>query len=383
MNNVFNRDMLRAISVMIGYIIGVGMFGLPFVVAQGGIVPFLVFIIFFGGVQYFQHMIYANMVLVTSAYHRLPGYAGVYLGTTGKNIVFAAKMVGNCGALLAYIIIIGIFLNQLLSPVFGGSEFLYSTIVFLFAAGVVYFGINTIARVETIMSGLLILVVLFIIIKGRVAIDISNYHILDWKYMLIPYGATLMALDGNGSIPIVVKLLKKNPSRVKQAVRIGTLLPIIITVFFTLTIVGISGATTTPDALVGIKQILNNGVILFSLIFGVLSMTTSILLVTEAVRETLWWDYKVNKNLAWALAVFTPYSLFLFGIRNLTEVISFAGGVAGGLSAIMLLLIFRNMKAKKHNLRIFKWQTPNYIIYFFIFLFVLGMCYEIYYFLIN
>jgi len=382
MSRVINKDMLRAVAVMIGYIIGVGMFSLPFVVAQGGVVPFLIFILFFGGVQYFQHMIYANMVLVTSAYHRLPGYAGIYLGPAGKNIVFIAKMLGNCGALLAYIIIIGIFLNQLLSPMFGGSEFLYSTIVFLFAAGVVFFGINTIARVEIIMSGLLILVVLFIIIKGRVAIDISNYHMLDWRYMLIPYGATLMALDGNGAIPIVVKLLKKNPNQVRRAVQIGTLLPVVITIFFTLTIVGISGSATTPDALVGVKQILNNGVILFSLIFGVLSMTTSVLLVTEAIRETLWWDYKVNKNLAWAVAVFVPYSLFLFGIRDLTEVISFAGGVAGGLSAIMLLLIFRNMKAKEHDLRIFKWQTPNYIIYFFISLFVLGMFYEIYYFLI-
>ncbi|MCK5212030.1 hypothetical protein KAJ89_04985 [Candidatus Parcubacteria bacterium] len=378
---MFNKDILRAVSVMIGYIIGVGMFSLPFVVAQGGVVPFLIFILFFGGVQYFQHMIYANMVLVTSAYHRMPGYAGIYLGRAGKHIVFAAKMIGNCGALLAYIIIIGIFLNQLLSPMFGGNEFLYSTIVFLFAAGVVFFGINTIARAEIIMSGLLILVVLFIIIKGRAAIEISNYFMVDWRYMLIPYGATLMALDGNGSIPIVVKLLKKNPDQVKRAVRLGTLVPVIITILFTLTIVGISGGSTTPDALVGLKQILNNGVILFSLIFGILSMTTSVLLVTEAVRETLWWDYKVNKNLAWALATFVPYSLFLFGIRNLTDVISFAGGVAGGLSAIMLLLIFRNMKAKKNNLQILKWQTPNYIIYFFISLFVLGMGYELYYFL--
>ena len=88
--------------------------------------------------------------------------------------------------------------------------------------------------------------------------------------MLIPYGATLMALDGNGSIPIVVKLLKKNPDQVKRAVRLGTLVPVIITILFTLTIVGISGGSTTPDALVGLKQILNNGVILFSLIFGIL-----------------------------------------------------------------------------------------------------------------
>ena len=60
MHKYFNKDILRAVAVMIGYIFGVGMFGLPFVVAQGGVVPFLIFIIFFGGVQYFQHMIYAS-----------------------------------------------------------------------------------------------------------------------------------------------------------------------------------------------------------------------------------------------------------------------------------------------------------------------------------
>ena len=120
-----------------------------------------------------------------------------------------------------------------------------------------------------------------------------------------------------------------------------------------------------------------------ALIFGVLTMTTSVLLVSEAIKETLWWDFKVNKTLAWAAAVFVPYALYLCGIRSLTEVISLAGGVAGGLSAIMLLFIFRNMKKQEQNLQIFKWHVPNYLLYFFISLFILGMGYEIYYFLFK
>ena len=377
---MFNKpkNYFKAIAVMVGYIIGVGMFSLPYLISKAGVLTFFIFIIVLGLVQHLLHLIYANLIIVTKGYHRLPGYVGMYLGRDGKRLVFIAKMIGNYGALLAYIIITGIFLHQLLSPMFGGSEFLYATILFVLEAVIIYFGIGMIARVELIMTGLLLLVIGLIAWKGLGVVNAENFTLLDWKYFLLPYGAMLFALDGNGSLPIVSKLLNRNKKAIKSVVRVGTFLPVVIIIIFTITILGISGNQTTADALTGAGLVLGDGVILFALIFGILSMTTSFFGVAESIRETLWWDYKFNKHFAWALAVFVPYILYVLGLKNLINVISFAGAIAGGLSAIMLILVFRKLEKKKDKLVLFKYKPSNLITYFLISLFVCGIIYEVY-----
>ncbi|MFH1822668.1 MAG: aromatic amino acid transport family protein [Patescibacteria group bacterium] len=375
------KNYFKAIAVLVGYVIGVGMFGLPFLVSRAGILSFFVFIILLGLAQYLLHLIYANVIVATKPYHRLPGYAGIYLGKKGKIIAFISKMIGNYGALLAYIIITGIFLNQLLSPIFGGSEFFYASLLFAIEAAIVFFGIGMIARAELIMTSLLLLVVILITWKGWGAINISSYHFVTWQNFLLPYGAMLFALDGGGSLPIVAKLLKRDKVSLRSIIKLGSIISILVITIFTLVIVGISGSQTSPDALSGVGLILNDGVIFFALIFGVLTMVTSFFGVAQSVKEVLWWDFKINKHAAWALAVFIPYGLYLLGLKNLIGVISIAGGVAGGLSAIILILIFRKMSKMKNKLALFKRPPSKAIIYFLISLFICGIIYEIFYFL--
>ncbi len=108
-------------------------------------------------------------------------------------------------------------------------------------------------------------------------------------------------------------------------------------------------------------------------------MITSFLGVAESVKETLWWDFKINEKLAYVLAVFVPYVLYVMGIGNLVGVIGFAGGVAGGLSGIVLVLIYMKLRKKKGSLPLFKRKPPLWLPYFLISLFLLGIIYQIYY----
>lgn len=372
-----NKDFLRAVAVMIGYVVGVGMFSLPYVVAKAGVLTFVAMMLFFGAVQFFLHLVYANLVIATKDFHRLPGYTGLYLGKSGKYLIFAAKMIGNFGGLLAYLIISGTFIHQLLSPIFGMTEFFYGSLLFFFGAVVVYCGVGAVASFELIMSALLLLVVAMISVKGFGFIKLENYSFANLAYVLLPYGALLMAVDGLGSIPIVGQLLNKNPEAMRKAIFWGTFIPVAITIVFVFAIVGITGTSTTPDALVGVGQIIDNGVMKFALLFGVISMVTSYLLVTEAVKETLTWDFKVKDKAAWAIAVFIPYAFYALGVSNLTKVVSFAGGVAGSLSAIVLIFVFRQLARRKHHLPIFKVKPKEAFLYFLISLFILGALYEI------
>ena len=368
----------RAVAVMIGYVIGVGMFGLPFLISRSGLLAFFVFLVVLGPIQLMLHKIYASIILATESYHRLPGYTEKYIGKRWKIIVFIAKMFGNYGALLAYIIITGIFLNQLLYPFFGGSEFLYATCLFALEAVILFFGINMIAKAELVMTSLLLLVVVLITWRGWGAIIPENYNLVSWKYFLIPYGAILFSLDGNGSLPMVAKILNKDKEAVKKVVYIGTLIPIAIIIIFTLVIVGITGSGSTPDALTGVREVLDDGVVFFALIFGILTMATSFFGVAESIKETLWWDFKLNKNLAWALAVFVPYILYLTGLKNLINVISFTGAIAGGLSALVLVYIFKSLRERDDKLVLFKHKPISIIVYLLMALFIAGIIYEVY-----
>jgi amino acid permease len=378
-----NIKIFQATAMMIGYIVGVGMFSLPYLVTKAGVIPFLLMFAVLLPAQYLLHLIYASMILSTEGYHRLPGHAAIYLGQKWKIIVFFGKFIGSIGTLLAYIIITGIFVNDLLSPIFGiDSDFFYATLVFAIEAIIVYYGTNLIAKTELFMTIVLILVTGLIVYKGWPHISLEHYTVIDWKYALLPYGALLVALDGNGALPLVAKLVKRDPQAMKKVVRYGTIISAIITIVFALTISGVSGAGTTPDALTGIHAIMN-GSIALALVFGIFSMVTSFFGIAQAAKQTLNWDFKIRRRLSWAIAVFIPYALYLAGIENLIAVISFVGSIGGGSCAIVLVAIFRQMRRKGKKLILFDVRPPHFLDKLLIGMFILGMAYTIWEFFIT
>lgn len=372
-----DKKYFEAVAVMVGYTIGVGIFSLPFLTARAGVLPFLFFIIFLGSVQYLVQLIYANLIIVTKNFHRLPGYVGLYLGERGKIAVFIAGLIGDSGALIAYMIITGIFLHQLLGPSLGGTPFIYSTVSFALEAIIVFFGISMIARFELLLSSLLLIVVTMIVVKGSASVEMINYVAIDWRYLVLPYGAMLVALDGGGSLPIIGRLVNKEPERFKSVIRYSMTISFFVTLIFALTVVGITGNGTTPDSLTGLEAALGKGIMTLSLLFGLLCMSTSVLGVAESAKETLWWDFGLNKYLAWALTILVPYTIFALGVNNLISVISFIGAVSGGFCVIMLILVFRKLKKENTKLILFKFEPSDWLLKFLIILFAFGMIYEI------
>ncbi|MFA6171768.1 MAG: aromatic amino acid transport family protein [Patescibacteria group bacterium] len=366
-----------ALAALIGYIIGVGMFGLPFLFMRAGLWPCLILIAVIGTVQYYIHLIYASVIADTPGYHRTPGYAKIYLGEKGKHFAFFASMIGNYGAVLAYIIVGGIFAHELFNPIFGGSLLFYTTALYVFMAGVVLFGIKAIARFELIFTLALLVIIVIITKIGAGYVDFTNYNPIDWKYALLPYGAILFAFDGGGAIPIVAEIVKKDKKQLKSAVAWGTFISIAMITFFALVVAGITGKATTPDGLVGLWNILDGKIIQISLVFGLLVIATSFFGVAQCIKEIFTWDYKVRPGLAFIFAVVLPYLLFLAGLNNFINVISFAGAISGGLTGISLILIFRKMEKKEKRTSFFK-HKPGLIFLSLVFiLFAAGILYEV------
>ncbi|MGB9609183.1 MAG: aromatic amino acid transport family protein, partial [Minisyncoccia bacterium] len=123
-----SRKFLEAVAILVGTIVGAGTFGLPYVVMRAGILVGLFYFLFLGLIVLLIHLIYGEIVLRTSAIHRIVGYGEVYLGQPGKKMLLISALVGLLGSKLVYLILGGSFLTT----IFGdqGRGVLFYIIIF-------------------------------------------------------------------------------------------------------------------------------------------------------------------------------------------------------------------------------------------------------------
>ena len=372
-----SKNYLLAIATLMGTIIGIGLFTVPYVTAITGILPLIFYVIVLAVLQNHLHLMYAEVVLSTKGSHRLPGYVEKYNGRSGKFITLVVTILSDWGALLAYIIVGGLFLHQLLNPIFGGSLIMYASILFLIEAFIVLFGIKLIAGTEFIMTALLVLIIGLISWRSIGIIKLDNYTLINWQNIFLPYGPVFFAVSGMAAIPEVCKLLDKEKEKIKSAIAWATYLSAALMLIFVLVIVGVTGANTTPDTLTGLGLVFGDGIIKISLIFGLLAVITSMICIAQASREVFWWDFKLNKNLAWALACFIPFLIYLAGLRDITKVVSLTGALAGGILGVVAIYLIVKVKQKCECESVIKNKIGEITGFCLSLLFILGLIYEV------
>ena len=360
-----------------GTIIGVGLFAIPYITARSGILPLIFYMVILAIVQNYLHLLYAEIVLSIKGNHRLPGYVEKYNGQAGKLITFVITILSDYGAMLAYIIVGGLFLHQLLAPVFGGGLIIYASVLFLLEALIVFFGIRLIAGTEFIMTGLLILIIALISWKGLAFIKLDNYTLVNWQNIFLPYGPIFFAVSGLAAIPEVCRLLAGQKEKIKSAIAWGTYLSATLMLIFIMVIIGITGKNTTPDTLAGLSRVFGDGIIKITLVFGLLAVITSMICIAQASREVFWWDFKLNKNLAWGLACFTPFFIYLAGLRDITKVVGLTGAMAGGILGIVAIYLVIKIKQKCECDSVIKNKINKIIVFGLSLLFILGLIYEV------
>lgn len=375
-----NKNFFYATAVLIGTIVGAGVFGIPFVAAQSGFLIGAVFLIVLTGVSLLIHLIYGEIVCRTKEKHRLVGYAEYYLGKKGKVVITFSVLFGLYGALLVYIIISGEFLSTIFSPVLGGSAFVYSLIFFAVGALAIFKGLALIERLELVMALFLILVVFLIFFSGLPNLDVSNLKTINLKYFFLPYGVILWALGGGSAIPEIKEILKKDGKRYKKIIILGTVIPAILYLLFMFIVVGVTGADTSPEAIEGLIGSLGKGMIILGAIFGALAAMTSFFVVGLVLKKVFWYDYKINKHLSWFLACSIPLIGFLLGLRAFIPIIGFLGVILGAVNGTAIVLIYKKAKKLGNREPEYSLKIPKVITYALIGVFILGLIYQIIYF---
>lgn len=367
------RKYLLALSTFAGTTIGVGLFGLPYASAKIGFIPMFFYFIALSFVMLIVNLILAEITLRTPGQHRLPGYAEIYLGKKAKLISLASGTVGLYIGMLAYIVVGGGFLANLLIPLFGGNIFTYTLVFYFAAVTIIFLGSRTIAKSEFISLLIFFGVLLYLFVSGVSHVRVDNFLSYDLSKIFLPYGVILFAMAGASIIPEVREILTNQERKLKSVIAVGTLIPAATYVLFIFLVQGITGAATTEDALSGLKISLGQNVLFYGFIFGIITTFTSYISIGLTLKKIYWYDFKFSHLNAWLIACLIPLGLYLAGFNDFITIAAFSGAVTMGIDSVMIFLIYLKARRVGERRPEFKVIIPKLAVYLLVAIFLAGI----------
>jgi amino acid permease len=336
-------------SLLVGTIIGAGIFGVPYVVAKAGLIPCLFYFFVLGGVSFLTHLFMGEIVLRTEENHRMSGYAKKYLGGLGSSIMSFSVVLGTILSLIAFIILGGQFLKIFFNfcfPLIYVNSFRLSILFAVVLLPLLFKGIKNVAKAEffsNILFGLIIILILFFSFPN---IDLNNFQLFDSSNVLLPYGVILFSLTGWCAVPEMVEVLKSNEDKkkLKKSIIISISSAIVIYFIFILAVVGVSGSTTTEETFTGLLPHLDSKIILLGVIAGIITLADSFLILSINLKNTLIYDYNFSRFFSLLVSWFLPVFLFFCGMRHFIDVIGVAGTLIGAIEGIAIIVIFKKAK---------------------------------------
>jgi len=355
-----------------GAIIGVGFLSLPYITLQVGIWPMLFYLVFLTVIVTCLHVILGKIALKTPDFKRWPGFVGYYFGKWAKRIILIPEIVGSFGVLLAYLIVGSGFLHAIFYPVFGGDIFLYVFLYFLTLSTAIYFGVKAISRLEFWAIILLIVSFFLIFAKGYSQFSFANIlgfnQSFSFSNLFLPYGALLFSLWGTALIPEAEEMIRERKNSLKKIIITATLIPAAIYLLFIFLVLGITGGQTTESALIGVKDVLGDGITSIILLIGVITTFTAFIAHGLFLKKMFTYDLGVKAKLAWLIVCVAPLLMYLLGFNSFIAIISFIGGVLLSVDGILILLMYKKIGGKK------------IVIYPMMLVFILGIIYSLLYF---
>jgi len=330
---------------MIGSIVGVGVFGLPYAFAQTGLGIGLLELLLIGVLLICLQLMFAEVVIQGNGDHRLVGYVRQFLGKGWGSVAMFAMACSVWGAMTAYMIVGGKFFSFLLSPIFGGSESLYALLVALIAGWLIYCGLGFASKLETTIVVTLIFLFIFIILASIPHIQVMNWFIYRPEHVFVPYGVLLFSMAGLGVVPEMRDVLgQKHERKLGHAILIGMSVIMVLYIVFATVVFGVTGLQTTQAAFDGLLPVLGVTAEIVASLLGALTILSIFMIVGIQLKHTFVYDYHVSKKTAWFAVMIVPIVLYLLGVRELIGLIGFVGSVFTGMLGILTVMTYLTLR---------------------------------------
>ncbi|MBI4458241.1 hypothetical protein HY633_04725 [Candidatus Uhrbacteria bacterium] len=329
-----------AVMTLVGTIIGVGIFAVPYALDRVGVTVGAVYFLLLGGIQLLQHLFYAETAIATAEKHRLVGLVERHLGKNSRHLASISSIFGFWGAMIAYILVGGVFLHTLLAGQLGGQPWHYQLAWAVLGGLVIVRGLDFVSKVEFWMTIGLLATMGMIIGLGLPHVRPANFHFVAMGDFFLPYGIILFALNGLSAIPSMEEIVGGDRNAFRLSVVYGSLIATAMTALFGFVVWGVTGRATTEDAVAGLRLALGPDITMIAALFGFLAVATSYFTTALNLRETFEYDYKIRALPAWLMAAGVPLIVFLLGAESFIGIISFTGAVFGGIVAVLIAVMY-------------------------------------------
>jgi len=368
------KSFLFALSILIGTIVGAGIFGIPYVIEKSGIVPGFFYFLVLGGAVLLIHLFFGEIILRTKENCRLVGLSQKYLGNWGKRLITASVIIGVTGALLAFLILGGEFLEILLSPLLDLSSAQFTFIFWLVLSYFIFRGIKLIAPAEFFTNFLFFFIIIIILGFCFPKFDLTNISVFNLPNVFLPFGVILFSLIGWSAIPEICNFLKNSGTKrnLKKIIGLSSAVVIVLYFLFTLAVIGVAGKDVSQDTLSGLTPFLGPQIIFFIALAAIITLADSFLALGLYLRNTLILDLKFSKTISTITTCGLPLLLFLIGFRSFIGTIGFVGTIIGVIEGIVIILIFKKTKTMGDRKPEYSLKVPSILLCFLMAIFILG-----------
>ncbi|MBI5153134.1 MAG: hypothetical protein HZA36_01610 [Parcubacteria group bacterium] len=335
------KNYLVASTLLLGTIIGAGIFTLPQVFFKTGLLIGLLYLSVFGILTAYIHLMYAEVILRTKGEHELAGYTEHYLGASIGRVVKVTQVLGNAGTLIAYQIFGSEFLRLIIPVLPQYSE----SVLFWALGGVgVVFGVSVIAKGEIFTNGFMFLIVIAMLVMG-----LPYLGTLTWQKEIaepfLPYGVVLYALIGQQAVREVISYLRKKKTPVRPIAFIfASFFSVLFCAIFVLATIllyrGAEPSLSVFGPLVSYLPIIG----LLGGLLGFANMLDSAWTMGTYFKGVLINDLKLHKLIAIFLVLIVPLfgSIFLQG--KLLWLLEILGGVFIGFEVLIILFLWKRAR---------------------------------------
>lgn len=339
-----NKLLWQGARPLIGTVVGVGIFGLPYVFSQAGYLLGLAELVCVALLSLVSYVIFADLLTINKRHGRFVEVIGQQLGPVGRGVATVAFLGGFWGALLAYVIVGGSFAFNVLHSVMAGSLFQYQAIFWLIASIFMIGGTLFVRRLQTVLIPLF-----FVMIVGLVLFAVPNMHV-DYlttftpNKLMLPFGVLIFAFSGFAAVPECRDALGRHQTLMYPALALAVILIAMLYALFTIGIMGLTGPFTSPQAVESLRLVAAPWLFSVVSMVGLSIVFTAYISAGNALMNSLIYDFRGRFLSSWWLTVIVPMGLLAFGVKDFIRVIGTTGGILGGVCGILLVLAYERAR---------------------------------------
>lgn len=358
----------EAMAILIGTIIGGGVFVLPYVNIKSGMLITNGWLAFLCVIMCLLHLVFGEIIAKTNKEMRLPGYAGHYLGKPVKKFFNFVSIFSNAFSLLIYIVLANKFLHILMGDNFNYIKPYTFLLVWLVLNMFLFIKLSIASKLNFTLT--ILLVGLMVILAGMCFGQVNlnnvqyNYQMIT-NFWYVSYGVIFFAVDGLVAMPMMFTFLKNKKASKKTykwSVILSYMSVFIIFFIFMNSVSLLSGGGTSVDTFTGLIPFLGRNILITGALIGLLAVVTSYIVFINYYKDMLICDVNCNKWLSYVISMFLPLLFLLLDINKVDDLMSLTGGVIGGMVAVMVLLMYLKVRDKKQTTAPYNLNLPNWVV---------------------